>query len=200
MVTNAPVMAHSRDLGWWFVRYGSKGEQVRLARTGPVRPKACDQHLMWWIWPEFENDVFVFLACSDFTALHSRAGHVLVKCADDDESVRGLQCGDPGTLTIDGSPQTSKVTRGFSGRDAIAGKIGASKMAGRIIMPASGVSDGLAYASTVGFRSQHCEQFARPPMGAAAHCVQTLQPYAADQHRRQETCIPSCPPPLAACA
>jgi hypothetical protein len=34
---------------------------------------------MWWIWPEFENDVFVFLACSDFTAFHSRAGHVLVK-------------------------------------------------------------------------------------------------------------------------
>src|SRR5258708_12314727 len=55
---------------------------------------------MWWIWPEFENDVFVFLAHRKFAAFHSRAAHVLVKRIDDNKAMRVSEKAAPEPLQI----------------------------------------------------------------------------------------------------
>src|SRR5260370_20848549 len=55
---------------------------------------------MWWIWPEFENDVFVFLAYRKFAAFHSRAAHVLVKRINDNKAMRVTEKVSPEALQI----------------------------------------------------------------------------------------------------
>src|ERR1700692_3164777 len=81
-------MTRCRDFRWWLVRYGRKRQQVRLARCRPTGPQTVDEHVACRIRPEFENNVFDFLAYRKIAAFHSGAGHILVTRIDDNKAMR----------------------------------------------------------------------------------------------------------------
>jgi hypothetical protein len=93
-------MTGSSYFGRRFIGDGSKGRQVRLTANRPTGPQTCDGHVFCRIRPEFENDVFVFLAYCKIAAFHSGAGHILIERIDDDKAMRVPEKVSPEALQI----------------------------------------------------------------------------------------------------
>ena len=85
---DAAVMSGSRDFGRRFVCDRRERQQGRLSWRSPLRPKACNQHVLSRSRFEFQDHVLDHFVDAEFASLDAMPVHVFVERVDDGNPVR----------------------------------------------------------------------------------------------------------------